>query len=88
MKCREALELVDVQLPDDEILDFNIMYVNYFFDENFPLYNKPKKHFRALMNQIIELTDLDKRHPPRVPVENYYYRHFKGHNGSSPNYLK
>lgn len=87
MKCREALELVDVQLPDDEILDFNIMYVNYFFDEDFPLYNKPKKHFRALMNKIIELTDLDKRQKPVSAPSNNYYRHFKGHNGSSPNHF-
>jgi hypothetical protein len=86
MKCREALELVDVQLPDDEILDFNIMYVNYFFDKDFPLYNKPKKHFRALMNQIIDLTDLDKRQKPLRCQTNNYYRHYKGHNGSNPIY--
>ena len=76
MKCREALKLIDFQIPEEDELDFNIFYANYYFGLNLPLYNKPKKYYTLLMNQILDATNLD------IRIDDYnYYRYFHGHNG-------
>ena len=83
MKCRDALRMIDFQIPEEDETDFNIIFVNHFFNTHYPTYQRPKKYFRVLMNQIIEKTDLDIRcNRGSYKVNNYYnsyYKHYRNH---------